>query len=111
MTSLSTIGRAATLALILAAPLLSPAAYAFDAFGGDEAVVLDSARSAGAADPAATPLARATMQAKLRASAFASNAAGMASDAPLVGGDLVGQGGQQDELARAIHHPGSGTDW
>jgi hypothetical protein len=25
--------------------------------------------------------------------------------------DLVGDGGAQDALARAIHHPGSGTDW
>jgi hypothetical protein len=25
--------------------------------------------------------------------------------------DLLGTGGQQDNLARAIYHPGSGTDW
>ncbi len=25
--------------------------------------------------------------------------------------DLVGDGGDQDNIARAIHHPGSGTDW
>ena len=31
----------------------------------------------------------------------------------MVGGapDLVGSGGSQDELARAIYVPGSGTDW
>ncbi len=33
--------------------------------------------------------------------------------APLVGGraDLIGAGGHQDELARAIYRPGSGTDF
>lgn len=116
MATLSTIGRigrAATMALILAAPALSTAAYAFDPFGGDESLVLKSAQSARYADPADTPLARATAQARLSASPLASNAAGVASDAPLSGGfrDLLGQGGQQDELAREIHHPGSGTDW
>jgi len=25
--------------------------------------------------------------------------------------DVVGGGGQQDEIARQIYHPGSGTDW
>jgi hypothetical protein len=115
MTTLPTIariGRAATLALMLAAPALSNA-YAFDAFGGDESVVLKSAQSARYADPAATPLARATVQMKMLASPLAANAAGVASGAPLMGGfrDLLGQGGPQDALARDIYHPGSGTDW
>jgi hypothetical protein len=107
------IGRAATLALMLAAPAVSTSAYAFDPFGGDETVVLKSAQSARYADPADTPLARATAQVRLRASPLASNATGNASDAPLIGGfrDLLGQGAQQDELAREIYHPGSGTDW
>ena len=26
-------------------------------------------------------------------------------------GDVLGAGGHQDDLARAIYHPGSGTDW
>jgi hypothetical protein len=116
MTTLSTIariGRAATLALILAAPALSTAAYAFDPFGGDESVVLKSAQSARYTDPADAPLARATAQARMSASALAANTAGVASDAPLIGGfrDLLGQGAQQDDLAREIYHPGSGTDW
>jgi hypothetical protein len=116
MTTLPTIrhiGRAATLALILAAPALSTAAYAYDPFGGDESVVLKSAQSARYADPADTPLARAALQAKVRSSPLASNPAAIASDAPLIGGfrDLVGQGAHQDELAREIYHPGSGTDW
>ena len=116
MTTLPTmarLGRAATLALILAAPALS-AAYAFDPFGGDESLVRNSAQSARYADPANTPLARATADARMHASPLAANAGGgRASEAPLGGGlhDLLGQDGPQDELARAIHHPGSGTDW
>jgi hypothetical protein len=115
MTTLPTIarlGRGATLALILAAPTLS-AAYAFDPFGGDESLVRNSAQSARYADPADTPLARATADARMYASPLAANAGARASNAPLGGGlhDLLGQGGPQDELARAIHHPGSGTDW
>ncbi len=35
------------------------------------------------------------------------------SDASTIGGpvDLLGMDGQQDELAREIYHPGTGTDW
>ena len=115
MTTLHTLGRlgrAATLALVLAAPALSTA-HAFDAFGGDELLVLKSAQSARYADPAGTPLARATTQAAGRSATLASNGAGVASDAASSGSvlDLVGQGAQQDDLARQIYHPGSGTDW
>jgi hypothetical protein len=36
-----------------------------------------------------------------------------ASNGPQFGGsvDVVGAGGPQDDLARQIYHPGSGTDW
>ena len=36
-----------------------------------------------------------------------------ASNAPSSGTsvDVVGAGGPQDDLARQIYHPGSGTDW
>jgi hypothetical protein len=36
-----------------------------------------------------------------------------ASNAPLSGSsvDVVGAGGPQDNVARQIYHPGSGTDW
>ena len=36
-----------------------------------------------------------------------------ASNGPLSGSsvDVVGAGGAQDDLARQIYHPGSGTDW
>ena len=114
MTTLRTIGRvgrAAALTLILAAPTLTNAAYAFDPFGGDESLVLKSAQSAQYSNPADMPLARATAQAKARV--LAANPSENASDTPKLGGlaDLLGQGGPQDELAREIHHPGTGTDW
>ena len=36
-----------------------------------------------------------------------------ASNAPFSGSsvDVVGAGGPQDDVARQIYHPGSGTDW
>ena len=36
-----------------------------------------------------------------------------ASNGPQFGSsvDVVGAGGPQDDLARQIYHPGSGTDW
>jgi hypothetical protein len=36
-----------------------------------------------------------------------------ASNGPLSGSsvDVVGAGGPQDDAARQIYHPGSGTDW
>lgn len=115
MTTLSTIGRvgrATMMTLILATPALTTAAYAFDPFGGDESVVTRSAQSGRYNNPAEAPLAKATADAKARTSAMAANRLG-ASDASRIGGpvDLLGMGGQQDELAREIYHPGTGTDW
>jgi hypothetical protein len=105
--------RAAIMTLILATPALSTAAYAFDPFGGDETVVTRSAQSPRYGNPADAPLARATADAKARSSAMAANPAATASDASRMGGpvDLLGEGGPQDDLAREIYHPGSGTDW
>ena len=107
------LGRAAALTLILAAPALTNTAHAYDAFGGDESLVLKSAQSAWYNNPADTPLARATAEAKVRSSAMAANPSITASDAAAGRGlgDLVGQGGPQDQLAREIHHPGTGTDF
>jgi hypothetical protein len=104
--------RAAALAMIVFTPALATASYAFDPFGGDESLVLKSAQSAQYANPAETPLAKATADAKARASQMAAMP-GVVSDASKGGGslDLVGAGGQQDELARAIYNTGSGTDW
>lgn len=111
--SMGRAARAAIMTLILATPALSNAAYAFDPFGGDESVVTQSAQSARYANPADAPLARATADAKAHASAMAANPPATASDASRMGGtvDLLGTGGQQDELAREIYHPGTGTDW
>jgi hypothetical protein len=111
--SMGRAARAAIVTLILATPALSNAAHAFDPFGGDETVVTQSAQSARYGNPANTPLARATADAKARASAMAANPAATASDASRMGGslDLLGTGCQQDDLAREIYHPGSGTDW
>lgn len=111
--SMARAARAAIMTLMLASPAISNAAYAFDPFGGDETVVTQSAQSARYGNPADTPLARATADAKARASALAANPPATASDASRMGGpvDLLGTGGQQDDLAREIYHPGSGTDW
>lgn len=104
-------GRATALILVFAGPTLVTAAHAFDPFGGDETVVLKSAQSARYRDPAAAPLAQATAAARSRI--VAANPPATVSDAATAAGktDLLGEGGGQDELAREIYHPGSGTDW
>jgi hypothetical protein len=111
--SMARAARAAIMTLILATPALGKAAYAFDPFGGDETLVTRSAQSGRYGNPADTPLAKATAEAKARASVMAANPSGTASDASRMGGpvDLLGMGGQQDDLARDIYHPGTGTDW
>ena len=96
MTTLLTIGRlgrAAALTLILAAPALTNAAHAYDAFGGDESLVLKSAQSARYDNPADALLAKATAEAKVRSSAMA-KPSGAASDAAMRRGPGdVSQGG------------------
>jgi hypothetical protein len=113
---LTALARAAAISMAVVIPAIAGAAtsaYAYDAFGGDPALVEQSAQSARYANPNDTPLARATAQAKAAASAYAANRSSVASDASKAGGsaDLVGQGGPQDDLAREIYHPGTGTDW
>jgi hypothetical protein len=87
------------LASLLLLPALSSTAHAFDAFGGDDDVIMQSARSARYANPLETPLAAATARA---------NVSRAASNKPVVPSpiDLVGQGGKQDELANQIYMPG-----
>ena len=87
------------LASLLLLPALAPAAHAFDAFGADDDVIMQSARSARYVDPLETPLAAATARA---------NVSRAASNKPTVPTplDLVGQGGKQDELANEIYMPG-----
>ncbi len=114
-----------TAALSAALLVSAVSAFADDEYGtGHEAVI----RQAAAA-PAGAPLSAAQTQAlsdqfKLgQNDAFGASTAmhsyasapgsRVASTMPTAGGrqDLVGQGGQQDQLAREIYHPGSGTDW
>jgi hypothetical protein len=110
---IATLARAATLSLALALPALAGfagAAHADDEYGtGHERIVTQSAQSApsfgtaiglAAGQPQAQALARNAWQ-------------DVRSDvsAPTVKQDLLGTGGQQDELARETFHPGSGTDW
>jgi hypothetical protein len=112
---LTALARAAAISMAVVIPAIAGAAtsaYAYDAFGGDPALVEQSAQSARYANPNDTPLARATAQAKAGASAYAANRSSVVSDASKAGSaDLVGQGGPQDDLAREIYHPGTGTDW
>ena len=111
LSMLARVGRAALLSAAVATPVLTHAAYAFDAFGGDETVVLKSAQSGRYGNPADTPLARSAAAAQARMTA--ANPSATASDAPFAAGpvDLLGQGGRQDDLARETYHPGTGTDW
>jgi hypothetical protein len=107
-----TLSRAAAFSFALAIPAvagLATTARADDEYGTNRSpVILQSAQSARIADPSQTPLALATAQARAAGSAIATTAPRV----PAVGAkDLVGQGGQQDELARETYHPGSGTDW
>ena len=111
---LTSLTRAAALSLALVAPAVgfAGAAHADDEYGTrHEALVQQSARSAPSFG---TAIGLATGQP--RAQALARNAAQnlpVRSDAsaPTAKQDLLGTGGQQDQLAREIYHPGSGTDW
>jgi hypothetical protein len=87
------------LASLLLSPAMASTAHAFDAFGGDDDVIMQSARSARYANPLETPLAQATARANV--SRAASNKSTVPT--PL---DLVGQGGKQDEVANQIYMPG-----
>ena len=111
---LTVLARAAALSMAVVMPAIAGAAtsaFAYDPLGGGDPAV-PSAQSARNANPNDTPLARATAQAKAAASAYAANRSSVATDASQAGSsDLVGQGGPQDDLAREIYHPGSGTDW
>jgi hypothetical protein len=124
---ISCTSRGATLGLLLAASALTTAAYADDEYGtGGEAAIRQAAVSAPA-----SPLSSAETAALFEwfsvgdndmfgasrtlrlAPVIAIHASRLASTMPMVSGaaDVVGGGGHQDELAREIHHPGSGTSW
>lgn len=100
---------AATL-LVPAVSGLGTAAYADDEYGvatAHGAVIRQSAQSAPSV---AAVAALATGQKP--GMTMAMNAAHRASDVPAASEpDLLGSGGKQDELARQIYQPGTGTDW
>lgn len=110
--NIASVSRAAALALALVIPAvagLTTAARADDEYGSNRSPsILQSAQSVFAADKSQTPLAVATAQAHVATSPVATTA-----ERPPVTGlrDLVGQGGQQDSVARGEFRPGSGTDW
>ncbi len=112
---LTTLARTAALTMALALPAaagFAGAAFADDEYGTNRSPsILSSAQSVHFANPADTPLARATAAAQTAASAYAANRSDSASDASQAPSDLNGQGGPQDQLGREIYHPGSGTDW
>lgn len=100
---------AATL-LVPAASGVSTAAYADDEYGVATAHGALIRQSAESAPSVAAVAALATGQTPRMTMAM--NAARRASDAPVAGKpDLFGSGGKQDELAREIYRPGTGTDW
>ena len=115
------------LALTLSASGLISVAYASDEYGTGHETVIGRAASS-------TPAARLTLAQRdalneefkvgqndafgaARSSQLSpisgNRGARLASTVPMVSGstDLVGARGQQDELARAIYTPGSGTSW
>lgn len=107
------LARVAAVAATLLVPAmsgLSTAAYADDEYGvatAHGALIRQSAESA----PSFSNFAALASGQKLGMT-VAANAASSASDAPTAGKqDLLGTGGKQDEFAREIYQPGTGTDW
>jgi hypothetical protein len=96
--------------LIPAVSSVSTAAYADDMYGvatEHGALIRQSAESAPSFSSAF-----AMARGQKPGVKVASNVTRTASDVPAGNQqDLVGNGGQQDKLAREIYHPGSGTDW
>lgn len=112
------LARAAALAMALAIPAAS--GFATAAFADDEygvatehgALIRQAAQNAPSFGQA---YALATGQAQSQAVAGNAGKSGQSvatdASAPTVKQDLLGTGGQQDNLARETYHPGSGTDW
>ena len=106
--------RAATLSLALALPALAGfagAAHADDEYGtGHERLVTQSAQSAPSFG---TAVGLALGQPQAQETARNSQNVPVRTDVSAPSGkqDLLGTGGQQDNIARETFHPGSGTDW
>jgi hypothetical protein len=120
------LARVATLSMALAVPLAT-VAYADDEYGTGHAAVIAQAAASQRA-PALSAVETVTLNdvfkvgqndafGAARSSQLAPVAQGspsrLASMSRTISGkvDVVGAGGAQDELATAIYHPGSGTDW
>ncbi len=114
---LASLARAATLSLALALPAIAGfagAAHADDEYGtGHETLVQQSAHSAPSFGRAFALATGQAVQPQAVAGNTGTSGRSVATDAaaPTVKQDLLGTGGQQDNLARQIYHPGSGTDW
>jgi hypothetical protein len=114
---LSTLTRAATLSLALAVPALAcfaGIAHADDEYGtSHETLVQKSARSAPSFGEAFALATGHATQSSVVARNAGTGAPSISSDAsaPPMRQDLLGTGGQQDDIARQTFHPGTGTDW
>jgi hypothetical protein len=113
------LARAAVLATALAIPAvsgLSTAAFADDEYGvatGHGALIRQAAQNAPSFGQAYALATGQAAQSQAVAGNAGKSAQPVATDAaaPTVKQDLLGTGGQQDNLARQTYHPGSGTDW
>lgn len=101
----------ATALLIPTVSGLSTAAYADDEYGvatTHGALIRQSAESA----PSLSKVATLALGQRSNMTVAKNTVAPAASDVmPMAKQDLVGSGGKQDELARQIYQPGTGTDW
>jgi hypothetical protein len=117
--------RAAALSLVLIAPVATTA-FADDEYGTQHETVISQAASSTPSAPLSVAQSNALSDAFKVGQNDAFGASRSAQLAPVgesyVGRlastdgsagkrDLVGAGGAQDELARAIYQPGTGTDW
>ena len=111
------LARAAVLAAALAIPAVSglaTAAFADDEYGvatEHGALIRQAAQNAPSFGQAYALATGQATQSQTVARNAGKSAVATDASAPTVKQDLLGTGGQQDDLARQIYHPGSGTDW
>ena len=114
---LTTLARAAALSMALAIPAVSglaTAAHADDMYGVGTQHGALIRQSAETAPSFGTAVGLALGKKAPQQQAFAGQtAAPVVSDAGATSTkrDLVGDGGHQDDVAREIYNPGTGTDW
>jgi hypothetical protein len=123
---ITSLARVSALSLALIAPVAATA-YADDEYGTQHETVISQAASSLPSAPLSVAQSNTLSNAfkvgqndafgGSRSSQLAPVAQSymgrLASNAGVAGAklDVVGAGGAQDELANAIYHPGSGTDW